>query len=128
MAFVRERPSAQDGWFGIGVVHIKTTRKLAAQRQTDAAIAHLHEAELECAVTLAAAVEGLLPQCARLVLAARHAFIRSGVGLAAIQNAGAVEQALDANKVAVPTRTTNTGALARRVDVGTLYSPRPILG
>ncbi len=87
MAFVRERPSAQDGWFGIGVVHIKTTRKLAAQRQIDAAIAHLHEAELECAVTLAAAAEGLLPQCARLVLAARHAFICSGVGLAAIQNA-----------------------------------------
>ena len=43
MAFVRERPSAQDGWFGIGVVHIKTTRKLGAQRQIDAAIAHLHE-------------------------------------------------------------------------------------
>ena len=98
MAFVRERPSAQDGWFGIGVVHIKTTRKLGAQRQIDAAIAHLHEAELECAVTLAAAAEGLLPQCARLVLTARHAFICSGVGLAAIQNA------VPSNKLSTPTR------------------------
>ena len=43
------------------VVHIETTKKLAAQRQIDAAIAHLHKAELECAVTLAAAAEGLLP-------------------------------------------------------------------
>jgi hypothetical protein len=41
--------------------HIETTKKLAAQRQIDAAIVHLHKAELECALTLAAAAEGLLP-------------------------------------------------------------------
>jgi hypothetical protein len=41
--------------------HIETTKKLAAQRQIDAAIAHLHKAELECAITLAAAAERLLP-------------------------------------------------------------------
>jgi hypothetical protein len=42
-------------------IHIETTKKLAAQRQIDAAIAHLHKMELECAITLAAAAEGLLP-------------------------------------------------------------------
>jgi hypothetical protein len=42
-------------------LYAQTTRKLAAQRQIDAAIAHLHKAELECAITLAAAAEGMLP-------------------------------------------------------------------
>ena len=42
-------------------LHVETTKKLAAQRQIDAAIAHLHRGELECAITLAAAAEGLLP-------------------------------------------------------------------
>jgi hypothetical protein len=41
--------------------HTATTRKLAAQRQIDAAISHLYKSELECAITLAAAAEGLLP-------------------------------------------------------------------
>jgi hypothetical protein len=38
-------------------VYKETTKKLAAQRQIGAAIAHLHKAELECAVTLATAAE-----------------------------------------------------------------------
>jgi hypothetical protein len=40
---------------------VETTKKLAAQRQIDAAIGHLHRMEVECAITLAAAAEGLLP-------------------------------------------------------------------
>jgi hypothetical protein len=42
-------------------VHITTNKKLAAQRQIDAAIDHLHKMELECAISLAAAAEGMLP-------------------------------------------------------------------
>jgi hypothetical protein len=42
-------------------LYAEITRKSAAQRQIDAAIAHLHKAELECAITLAAATEGMLP-------------------------------------------------------------------
>jgi hypothetical protein len=41
--------------------HIDVTRKAAAQRQIDAAIAHLKKFELECAITLAAAAEAMLP-------------------------------------------------------------------
>jgi hypothetical protein len=41
--------------------HIDVTRKVAAQRQIDAAIAHLKNFELECAITLAAAAETMLP-------------------------------------------------------------------
>jgi hypothetical protein len=42
-------------------IHIETTKQLAARRQIDAAIEHLHKSEFECAITLAAAAEGLLP-------------------------------------------------------------------
>jgi hypothetical protein len=42
-------------------IYIETTKKLAAHRQIHAAIAHLYKSELECAITLAAAAEGLLP-------------------------------------------------------------------
>ena len=41
--------------------HIDVTRKVAAQRQIDAAIVHLRRFELECAITLAAAAETMLP-------------------------------------------------------------------
>ena len=41
--------------------HKRTTKRLAAQRQIDAAVAHLHKSELESAITLAIAAEGLLP-------------------------------------------------------------------
>lgn len=40
---------------------IETNRKLAALRQIDAAIKHLHGVGVECAITLAAAAENLLP-------------------------------------------------------------------
>ena len=42
-------------------LHIETTKRLAAQRQIDAAVSHLHKSELESAIALAAAAEGLLP-------------------------------------------------------------------
>jgi hypothetical protein len=41
--------------------HIETTKRLAAQRQIDAALGHLHKSELEAAIALATAAEGLLP-------------------------------------------------------------------
>ncbi len=41
--------------------HVKTTKQLAALTQTHAAIWHFRNGEFECAVTLAAAAEGLLP-------------------------------------------------------------------
>ena len=37
---------------------IKTSKKLSAQRQTIAAIAHLHSKDYECAITLAGAADG----------------------------------------------------------------------
>ena len=40
---------------------IETTKRLAAQRQIDAALGHLHQSELEVAIALATAAEGLLP-------------------------------------------------------------------
>ncbi len=40
---------------------IKTTKKLAATRQIQAAIVHFWKDDYECAITLAAAAEGLLP-------------------------------------------------------------------
>ena len=40
---------------------IETTKKLAAKRQIDAAIAHFEKSELECAITLAGAAEEALP-------------------------------------------------------------------
>jgi hypothetical protein len=40
---------------------IETTKQLAALPQITAAIAHLRKREYECAITLAAAAEGLLP-------------------------------------------------------------------
>jgi hypothetical protein len=40
---------------------VKTTKRLAATRQIEAAIAHFRKDEYECAITLAAAAEGLLP-------------------------------------------------------------------
>jgi hypothetical protein len=41
--------------------HRPSTRKLSAQRQISAAIRHFLKGELECAITLAAAAEGQLP-------------------------------------------------------------------
>lgn len=41
---------------------IKTSKKLSAQRQINAAIEHFHKGEFECAITLAAAAEGLTPE------------------------------------------------------------------
>ena len=43
-------------------LHIETTKRLAAQRQIDAAVNHLHKSELECAIALATGAEGLLPE------------------------------------------------------------------
>lgn len=43
-------------------LHIETTKRLAAQRQIDAAVSHLLKSELECAITLANGAEGLLPE------------------------------------------------------------------
>jgi hypothetical protein len=43
-------------------LHQETTKQLAAQRQIDAAVSHLHKSELECAITLATAAETLLPE------------------------------------------------------------------
>ena len=47
--------------FSSSDAHIDVTRKVATQRQIDAAIAHIKKSELECAITLAAAAEGMLP-------------------------------------------------------------------
>jgi hypothetical protein len=41
---------------------LTTCKKAAALRQLDAAITHFHGGELECAITLAAAAEGILPR------------------------------------------------------------------
>ena len=40
---------------------IKTTIRVASMRQIHAAIDHLHRGDFECAITLAAAGEGMLP-------------------------------------------------------------------
>jgi hypothetical protein len=45
-------------------LRIETTKRLAAQRQVDAALGRLHKSELEAAIALAAATEGLLPGAA----------------------------------------------------------------
>jgi hypothetical protein len=42
-------------------LRIETTKRLAAHRQIDAALGHLHKSELEAAIALATAAEGLLP-------------------------------------------------------------------
>ena len=42
-------------------MRIETTKRLAAQREIDAALGHLHKSELEAAIALATAAEGLLP-------------------------------------------------------------------
>jgi hypothetical protein len=44
------------------MAEVETTKQLSSLRQTKAAIAHLHKNELECAITLAAAAEGQLPE------------------------------------------------------------------
>jgi hypothetical protein len=41
---------------------VETTKQLSSMRQTKAAIEHLHKGQLECAITLAAAAEGQLPE------------------------------------------------------------------
>lgn len=41
---------------------IQTTKKLSAMKQIDAAIAHFRSGDFECAVTLALAAEGQLPE------------------------------------------------------------------
>jgi hypothetical protein len=43
---------------------VETTKQLSSMRQTKAAIEHLHKGQLECAITLAAAAEGQLPETA----------------------------------------------------------------
>jgi hypothetical protein len=43
---------------------IRTTKQLAAVRQITAAIEHLYKRDFECAITLAAAAESLLPPTA----------------------------------------------------------------
>ena len=43
-------------------VKIETTKQTASLRQIIAAITHLHKKELECAITLAGAAEGQLPE------------------------------------------------------------------
>lgn len=40
---------------------METTKKESSHRQIQAAIAHFHQGELDCAITLAAAAEGILP-------------------------------------------------------------------
>lgn len=40
---------------------LETTKKQSARRQIEAAIKVFHEGKLDCAITLAAAAEGLLP-------------------------------------------------------------------
>jgi hypothetical protein len=42
-------------------LRIETTKRLAAQRQIGAALGHLHRSELEAAMALATAAQGLLP-------------------------------------------------------------------
>jgi hypothetical protein len=42
-------------------LRIETTKRLAAQREIDAALGHLHKSELEAAIALATAAEGLMP-------------------------------------------------------------------
>jgi hypothetical protein len=44
------------------VVWPETTRQLAALYQITAAIKHFYDGDLECAVTLASAAEGVLPE------------------------------------------------------------------
>jgi hypothetical protein len=41
---------------------VETSKKVAALRQIRAAIAHLNKGELECAITLAGAAEGQIPE------------------------------------------------------------------
>src|SRR5579872_7452996 len=41
---------------------VETTKQLSSMRQIKAAIEHLHDNQLECAITLAAAAEGQLPE------------------------------------------------------------------
>ena len=40
---------------------VETTKKESSHRQIQAAIAHLHQGEFDCAITLAASAEGILP-------------------------------------------------------------------
>lgn len=40
---------------------MRTDRKKPAHRQIDAAISHFYSGDIECAITLAAAAEGMLP-------------------------------------------------------------------
>jgi hypothetical protein len=42
--------------------HIETTVRFASMRQIHAAIEHLHRGDFECAITLAGAGEGMLPE------------------------------------------------------------------
>jgi hypothetical protein len=46
-------------------LRIETTKRLTAQRLIDAALGHLHKSELEAAIALATAAEGLLPEAER---------------------------------------------------------------
>jgi len=41
---------------------IKTNKRLAAERQVNAAIAHFHAGDFECAITLCSAAEGVIPE------------------------------------------------------------------
>lgn len=44
---------------------VETTKQLSSMRQIQAAIVHLHKNEFECAITLAGAAEGQLPESAK---------------------------------------------------------------
>ena len=41
---------------------IKTTKRLAAERQIHAAVAHFRTGDFECAITLCSAAEGQMPE------------------------------------------------------------------
>src|SRR5216684_6502041 len=60
-----ERPDGAGAYNGSDVMDlsdaVETTITLASLRQIQAAIAHFEKGEFECAVTLAAAGEGMLP-------------------------------------------------------------------
>lgn len=41
---------------------VQTSKRLAAERQIHAAIAHFHAGDFECAITLCSAAEGQMPE------------------------------------------------------------------
>jgi len=41
---------------------LETSKKISAQRQIERAITHFHNNDIDCAITLSAAAEGMLPE------------------------------------------------------------------